>query len=74
MFRYQLKAKILEVFEFQYLAARALGIRDDELSAFIKGRRKLSQKNLSRLRELLSLDESSFASLVDNNVVVQEAQ
>lgn len=64
MAKNKLKAALLDKFGFQYLAARKLGIRDDDLSAFIKGRRELPEETLERLRSLLSIDQNAFDSLI----------
>lgn len=56
----ELKMRILKAFGYQYKAARALGIRDDELSAFLRGRKELTEDQLRELGALLQLNSSEM--------------
>ena len=51
--KYKLKILILEKFERQYRCAKALGIRDDELSAIINGRKYPCETLIKDLARIL---------------------
>lgn len=59
-----LKMEILKTFGFQYKAARALGIRDDELSAILHGRKQFAAEQLKILATLLNITESELIKLI----------
>lgn len=65
---FELKMHILKSFGFQYNAARLLGIRDDDLSAFLRGRKELTAEQLERLRNLLKLDSKTFAEIINEKI------
>lgn len=62
--KFKLKARVLELFGNQYMLAQKLGVRDDELSSFIRGRKQLSYDRLEDLRKLLNLTREEFNALV----------
>lgn len=57
-----LKLLIQQRFTHQFLAARELGIRDDELSRYIACRKEIPEKILVRLERLLGVDREAFTS------------
>ncbi len=57
---YRLKALLLQHYGKQYVAARALGIRDDELSAMIMARRPLPEDLLTELERELGVARAEF--------------
>lgn len=59
----ELKMRIVRKFGFQYLAAQALGIRDDQLSSFLRGRKALKKEKILKLYELLQLTKNEITDL-----------
>lgn len=65
----ELKMRILRTFGYQYKAAQAIGIRDDELSAFLRGRKQLSKEQLNKLYTGLKLSPSELLEI--NETITQ---
>lgn len=61
----KLKMEILKTFGFQYKAARAIGIRDDELSAILHGRKKFAAGQLKILANLLNITERDLLEIIN---------
>ncbi|OFZ80668.1 MAG: hypothetical protein A2583_13625 [Bdellovibrionales bacterium RIFOXYD1_FULL_53_11] len=55
-----LKLKILEAYGRQYVAARALEIRDDELSAILSGRKRPSEYLIQKFEQVLQCNRRSL--------------
>ncbi len=57
---FKLKIKILERFGRQYVAAKLLGLRDDELSLILMGRKRLTEEMIVSLEKVLRTSRKDF--------------